>query len=69
MAATVPFREALNKGIISGTFVDTKIILFSRKDSSNRVYGPKMIYASSHVLRSVPYFEARELFTRSQASI
>ena len=60
MAATLPFREALNKGIVSGTFVDTKIILFSRRDPSGRVYGPKTLYASSHVLKSVPYFNDRE---------
>ena len=60
MAATLPFREALNRGIVSGTLVDTKIILFSRRDSSNRVYGPRSLYASSHVLKSVPYFNDRE---------
>ena len=60
MAATLPFCEALNKGIISGTFVDTKVILFSRRDSSGRVFGAKPLYASSHVLKSVPYFNDRE---------
>jgi hypothetical protein len=60
MAATPPFREALNEGIASGSFVDTKIILFSRKNSSGRVYEPKVLYASSHVLKSVPYFNDRE---------
>ena len=62
MAATLPFREALNEGIVSGTFVDTKIILFSRRDSSGRVHEPKALYASSHVLKSVPYFNDREPF-------
>ncbi|KAF9778321.1 hypothetical protein BJ322DRAFT_1092680 [Thelephora terrestris] len=56
MAATLPLREALNKGIVSGTFVDTKIILFSRRVSSGRVCGSRALYASSHVLKSVPYF-------------
>ncbi|KAF9778322.1 hypothetical protein BJ322DRAFT_493551 [Thelephora terrestris] len=56
MVATLPFREALNEGIVSGTLVDTKIILFTRRDTSGRVYGPKALYASSHVLKSVPYF-------------
>lgn len=60
MTATLSFREALNKGIVSGTLVDTKIILFSRRDSAGRVYGPKALYASSHVLKSVPYFNDRE---------
>ena len=61
MAATLPFCEALNKGIISGTLVDTKVVLFSRKDSSGRVFGAKPLYASSHVLKSVPYFNDRKL--------
>ena len=60
MAATLPFREALNKDITSGTLIDTKVIVFSRKDSSGRVYGPKALYASSHVLKTVPYFDDRE---------
>ena len=48
MTATLSFREALNKGIVSGTLVDTKMILFSRKDSSGRMYGPKV-----HLLRTL----------------
>ena len=60
MAATLPFCQALNKDFASGTLVDTKIILFSRRDSSGRVCEPKALYASSHVLRSVPYFNDRE---------
>lgn len=60
MAATLSFCEALNGGIASGTLVDTKIILFSRRNSSGRVHGPKALYASSHVLKSVPYFDQRE---------
>ena len=57
MAATLPFREALNEGIASGRFVDTKIVLFSRRSSSGRVYAPRALYASSRVLKSVPYFK------------
>jgi len=60
MAATLSFREALNDGIASGTFADTKIILLSRRNSSGRVCGQKAHYASGHVLRSVPYFNDRE---------
>ena len=60
MAATLPLREALEKGITSGKLADTKIIVFSRKDTSGRVCGPKALYASSHVLKSVPYFNDRK---------
>ena len=53
--------EALNDGISSGKFIDTQIILFTRRDSSGRVCKPKALYANSHVLKSVPYFNDREL--------
>ena len=60
MAATTALREALNKGISSGNLVDTKIILYSRRGPSGRVSRPKLLYASSHVLRTVPYFNDSE---------
>ena len=60
MAATTSLREALNQGISSGIFIDTKIILYSHKDLSGRVSRPKVIYANSHVLKTVPYFNDRE---------
>ena len=59
MAATTALREALNEGISSGNFVDTKIILYSHRDSAGRVCRPKALYTTSHVLKTVPYFEDR----------
>ena len=59
-AYTLPLREALNEPISSGRFVDTKINLFSRKDPSGTVFKPKALYASSRVLKTVPYFSDRE---------
>ena len=56
MVATIPLREALNQGITTGNFIDTKIILYSYRDSSGRVCRPKALYANSHVLKTVPYF-------------
>ena len=56
MAATTALREALNQGISSGNLIDTKIILYSHRDSSGRVCRPKALYANSHVLKTVPYF-------------
>lgn len=53
---TVPLQEALNGSISSGRFTDTKIILFSRRDSSGNIFKPKALYANSLVLKSVPYF-------------
>ena len=58
---TTSLKRALNDGISSGKFIDTQIILFSRRDSSGRVCKPKPLYANSHVLKSVPYFKDREL--------
>ena len=56
MAATGALREALNQGISSGNLIDTKIISYSHRDPSGRVCRPKVLYASSHVLKTVPYF-------------
>ena len=56
MAATTALREALNQGISSGSLVDTKIIVYSHRDSSGRVCRPKALYTNSHVLKTVPYF-------------
>ena len=60
MAATPALRKALNQGISSGNLIDTKIILYSHRGSSGRVYRPKALYANSHVLKTVPYFADRE---------
>jgi hypothetical protein len=57
---TLPLREALTDAISSGRFADTKIILYSRRDSSGTVSKPKVLYANSHVLKSVSYFSDRE---------
>lgn len=54
---TLPLRQALNDSISSGKFADTKIILFSRRDTSGTVCKPRALYASSHVLKTVPYFD------------
>ena len=60
MAATPALRRALNDGISSGSFVDTKIILYSYRNSSGRVCRPKALYTNSHILKTVPYFNDRE---------
>lgn len=51
--------EALDTSITSGHFVDTKIYLFSHRNSSGFVCKPKALYANSTVLKSVPYFNDR----------
>ena len=60
MAATTPLREVLNKGISSGNFIDTKIIVYSYRDSAGRVCRPKALYTNSHILKTVPHFNDSE---------
>ena len=60
MMTTLTLREALNDAISSGRFIDTKVVLFSRRDSIGKVCKPRALYANSHVLQSVPYFKDRE---------
>jgi len=68
MTATTALEEALSNAISSGRFSDTKIVLFSRRDSTGRICKPKALYANSHVLESVPYFKDREFSLRSSAA-
>ena len=51
--------DALNDSIISGTFVDTKFYVFSRRDSSGRVGAPRALYCNSRVMNTVPYISSR----------
>lgn len=46
----------------SGQFIDTKIVLYSKRSAYGTVYKPKALYANSHVLKSVPYFKDRESY-------
>ncbi|KAF9785433.1 hypothetical protein BJ322DRAFT_830356 [Thelephora terrestris] len=59
MSTTTALREALNQGIPSGNLIDTKIILYSHRDSSGRVSRPKALYSSSHILKTVSYFDGQ----------
>lgn len=65
MAIATTLKGALNDAISSGEFIDTQIILFSRRDSSGRICKPKALYANSNVLKSVPYFNDRKPRSRS----
>lgn len=68
MSATLPLREALNESISSGRFEDTKIILYSRRNSSGDVCKPRALYASSRVLKTVPYFDDRKSLVRPSSA-
>ena len=60
MPTTLPLHEALNESIPSGRFEDTKVILYSQRNTSGNVYGPRALYTASHVLKTVLYFNDRE---------
>jgi hypothetical protein len=57
MGITTALKQALHDAVSSGKFIDTQIILFSRRDGSGRICEPRALYANSHVLKSVPYFD------------
>ncbi|KAF9650014.1 hypothetical protein BDM02DRAFT_1689797 [Thelephora ganbajun] len=48
--------EALNDSIVSGTLIDTKFYVFSRREASGRVGSPRALYCNGRVLNTVPYF-------------
>ena len=50
--------DALNDSVTSGTFIDTKFYVFSRKEASGRVGSPRALYCNSRVLKTVPYFSS-----------
>ena len=52
--------DALKDSIVSGTFIDTKFYVFSRRDGSGRVGSPRPLYCNSRVLSTVPHFSTRE---------
>ena len=51
--------DALGDSVTSGTFIDTKFYVFSRREVSGRVGLPKALYCNSRVLNTVPYFSTR----------
>ena len=52
--------DALKDSITSGTFIDTKFYVFSRRDASGHVGSPRPLYCNAHVLDKVSYFSTRE---------
>ena len=48
--------DTLNDSVTSGTFVDTKFYVFSRREASGRVGSPRALYCNSRILDTVPYF-------------
>jgi hypothetical protein len=50
--------DALSDSITSGTFVDAKFYVFSRREASGSVGSPRALYCNSRVLNTVPYFSS-----------
>ena len=64
LTMTIPFplQEALRDSITSGTFVDTKFWLFSKRTSRpGRVGQPKPLFVNGHVAKRVPRLASRAL--------
>jgi len=64
--------DALTDSITSGTFVDTKLYVFSRRERSGRVGSPRALYCNSRVLNTVPYLSAcgyRKLVRRCTSNL
>jgi hypothetical protein len=55
MDIPIPLQEALRDSITSGTFIDAKFWVFSKRSSkTGRVGEPKALFVNGHVVRSVP---------------
>jgi len=64
--------DALTDSITSGTFIDTKLYVFSHRERSGRVSSPRALYCNSCVLNTVPYLSAcgyRKLVRRCASNL
>ena len=60
MTVPIALREALRDSITSGSFVDTKFWLFSKRTSNpRRIGGPKALFVNERVAKRVPRLGAR----------
>ena len=56
MSIPPPLWDALNDSIFSGVFIDTKFVVFSeRVKATGRIKQPRILFAASTVVKSVPY--------------
>ena len=68
MTIPTPLQEALRDSITSGTFVDTKFWVFSKRGSKpGRIVGPKALFVNERVAKRVPRLGAREVFPPSSS--
>ena len=50
--------DSLNDSISSGTFIDTKFYVFSRREPSGRVSSPRALFCNGRILDAIPYFSS-----------
>ena len=73
MTVPIALQEALRDSITSGSFVDTKFWLFSKRTSNpGRIGGPKALFVNERVAKRVPRLGARtpifRCYPRSQTN-
>ena len=60
MSIPPPLWDALDDSIFSGVFIDTKLIVFSKKvKATGRIERPRILFANSTVVKSVPHLASR----------
>ena len=70
MDVPLPVQEALWDSISSGTFIDTKFWVFSKRSSKEgRVGVPRALYVNEQVVRSVPRLGARTIVSSNRRGL
>jgi len=60
MSVPPPLWDALNDSIVSGVFIDTKFVVFSKRDKiTGRIGQRRVLFANSLVVKSVPVLASR----------
>jgi hypothetical protein len=60
MTIPFPLQEALRDPITSGTFIDAKFWIFSKRGSkTERIGEPKALFVNGHVAKRIPRLASR----------
>jgi hypothetical protein len=64
MPVPQPLRDALDNSISSGVFIDTKFVVFSKRDkATGRVEQPRTLFANSLVVKTVSVLDYRTVLS------
>ena len=74
MAIPIRLQEALKDSITSGTFVDTKFWILSKRGLKSACVGePKALFVNGHIARSIPRLSSRattlQIYPRFQTNL